>query len=72
MTGSSPTIPADNIIGLVAHLPHMETDELKALWAAHFDDTPISYRRSYMVPRLAFRIQEVTYGGLTEQALETL
>jgi hypothetical protein len=54
-----------SIAARVAALPGMTTAELKAMWRELFDaEPPIQNNRQYLVNRLAYRIQELAYGGL--------
>ena len=42
--------------------------ELKQLWRDYYRTEPPPYRRGFMAHALAYRIQELTYGGLSAQA----
>lgn len=48
------------------------TPTLKAKWRELFNTDPPAYNRRFLESRLAYRIQELAYGGLTEQTLERL
>lgn len=48
------------------------TSELKAKWREIFDSEPPPYNRRFLESRLAYRIQELTYGGLKPQTLARL
>jgi hypothetical protein len=54
----------DSIAAQVAALPKTPTPELKQMWRELFDKEPPGFSRSYMISRLAYRIQELAYGGL--------
>ena len=54
----------DSIAAQVAALPKMPTPELKQMWRDLFDKEPPTFSRSYLISRLAYRIQELAYGGL--------
>jgi Protein of unknown function (DUF2924) len=56
MTGS--------IAARVAALPKTPTPELKQMWRELFDKEPPAFSRNYLISRLAYRIQELAYGGL--------
>jgi hypothetical protein len=65
----------DSIAAQLAALPKTPTPELKQLWRELFDREPPGFSRSYLVSRLAYRIQELAYGGLkpaTRAKLDTL
>ena len=53
-----------NVAARVAALETMRTKELKALWREWFDHKPSSTRREHLISRLAYRVQELAYGGL--------
>ena len=57
-----------DVIGKVAALPSLENDELKKLWQELFDEPAPRKKRDYLIPRLAWRIQELAYGGLSDNA----
>jgi Protein of unknown function (DUF2924) len=54
----------DSIAAQVAALPKTPTPELKRMWRELFDREPPGFSRSYLISRLAYRIQELTYGEL--------
>src|SRR5262245_15630600 len=54
----------DNIAAQVVALPKKPTPELKQMWRELFDREPPGFSRSYLISRLAYRIQELAYGGL--------
>jgi hypothetical protein len=53
-----------SVAARVAALPKTPTPELKAMWRELYDKEPPGFSRSYLVSRLAYRIQELAYGGL--------
>ena len=62
----------DNIIGKVVALPTLKNDDIKKLWQELFDEPAPKKKRDYLIPRLAWRIQELAYGGLTDAAQERI
>jgi hypothetical protein len=54
----------DSIAAQVAGLPKKPTPELKQMWRELFDREPPGFSRNYLISRLAYRIQELAYGGL--------
>src|SRR6201996_3980947 len=44
----------------------------KAKWRALFDTEPPPYNRRFLENRLAYRIQELAYGGLKKETVERL
>jgi len=47
----------------LAALPSLPMPDLWALWDQHFPRRPSHRNRNYVESRLAYRIQELTYGG---------
>jgi hypothetical protein len=58
----------ENVIGKVAALTTLDHEKLKALWQELFDAPAPRKKRDYLIPRLAWRIQELAYGGFTSEA----
>ena len=54
----------DSIAARVAALPKTPTPELKQMWRELYDREPPGFSRGYLISRLAYRIQELAYGGL--------
>jgi hypothetical protein len=52
----------------VAVLPDLRISELKQLWRDLYGKEPPPYNRPYLMKRLAYRIQELAQGGLSEGA----
>ena len=63
------------VLAQLAALKTMATAELKTQWRKLNDSEPPPYNRRFLESRLAYRIQELAYGGLkpaTLKKLETL
>jgi hypothetical protein len=58
----------DSVLAQLTALPGKSTAELKQLWRELYDREPPSFNRDYLVKRLAYRIQELAYGGLSARA----
>jgi hypothetical protein len=56
----------------LAALKGAPAEVLKARWRELFDTEPPAYNRRFLESRLAYRIQELAYGGLSRQTLERL
>jgi hypothetical protein len=54
----------DSVLAQLAALPGKTTPELKQLWRDLYDREPPRYNRRFLESRLAYRIQELRYGGL--------
>ncbi len=55
---------SSSITARLAALPRTSMPDLKALWHELFGKPPPAFSRSYLISRLAYRIQELAYGGL--------
>ena len=55
-----------SILNQLAELDGLPPAELKERWRALFGNEPPAYNRPFLIKRLAHRIQELAYGGLSE------
>jgi len=55
---------APSVLRQVAELSDMALPALRRRWRELFESEPPSYGRAMMMKRLAYRIQELAYGGL--------
>jgi hypothetical protein len=62
----------NTVLARVAALKAMPTAKLKEQWAALFDTPPPPYNRRFLESRLAYRIQELAYGGLKPETVRRL
>ena len=62
----------DSALARVAALKAMPTPELKLQWQKLFDAPPPPYNRRFLESRLAYRIQELAYGGLKPETVKRL
>ncbi|MBV6636945.1 MAG: DUF2924 domain-containing protein [Mameliella sp.] len=56
----------------LAELKTTPTPELKTRWRELFDSEPPPFNRRYLESRLAYRIQELAYGGLKPETIRRL
>jgi hypothetical protein len=63
---------ADNIVAQIASLKKADTPALKARWRELFGAEPPPYNRRFLESRLAYRLQELAYGGLPDDAIARL
>lgn len=63
---------SDSVLRQVADLQRLTYEELKELWRTLNGGEPPAYNRQYITKRLAYRIQEIAYGGLSEDAHEKM
>jgi hypothetical protein len=61
-----------SVVARLAALKTTPTPGLKALWRELFAKEPPPYNRRYLEGRLAYRIQELAYGGLKPETIERL
>ena len=62
----------DLIPARVAALRTTSTTDLKQQWRDLFDSEPPPFNRRYLESRLAYRIQELVYGGLKPETVKRL
>jgi hypothetical protein len=60
------------VLAELAGLRGAPATALKAKWRALFDSEPPPYNRRFLESRLAYRIQELAYGGLKKETVERL
>lgn len=48
----------------IATLESLDRAELKAMWREYFTTEPVSENRKFYIARIAYRLQELTYGGI--------
>jgi hypothetical protein len=63
---------SETILAQIAALKEKSTAELRAMWRELFDREPPVLGRRYLEDRLAFRVQELHYGGLSDRARRKL
>jgi hypothetical protein len=64
--------PHEPILARLAALKAMSVNDLKTKWQALFDAPAPNNSRSFLEGRLAYRIQELTYGGPDKQTRRLL
>src|SRR5829696_3369854 len=63
---------ADPVLAQLAALKGASAPVLKAKWRSLFESEPPPYNRRFLESRLAYRIQELAYGGLKKETVERL
>lgn len=63
---------ADPVLAQLAALKTAQIADLKARWRDLFESEPPPYNRRFLEHRLAYRIQELAYGGLKAETVERL
>ena len=72
MTETIPTIPKDMVLPRLAALKTAPIADLKQQWRSLFGKEPPPFSRTYIQSRLAYRIQELAYGGLKPEIVARL
>jgi hypothetical protein len=62
----------DSVLTRVAALKTLPIPELKQQWRDLFESEPPPYNRRFLEHRLAYRIQELAYGGLKPSTVKRL
>jgi len=60
------------VLSQLAALQRMSVNELKAKWEALFDKPAPNNARAFLELRIGYRIQELTYGGLSRETRRVL
>lgn len=60
------------VLARIAALKTMPAPQLKKQWRELFDTEPPPYNRRFLESRLAYRIQELAYGGLKPETVKRL
>src|SRR5262245_5296761 len=63
---------SNSVLAQIGALKSMPVTALKARWRELFDAEPPPYNRRFLESRLAYRIQELAYGGLKPETLARL
>jgi hypothetical protein len=61
-----------SVLAQLAALKGAHAGALKGRWRELFDSEPPAYNRRFLESRLAYRIQELAYGGLKKDTVERL
>jgi hypothetical protein len=65
-------IPKQDVPARLAALPSADIRDLKEQWRSLFGTEPPPYNRRFLERRIAYRIQELAYGGLKPETLARL
>lgn len=66
------TTQAITTVAQIAQLPHLPMEKLWALWDDLFDRRPGHHQRTYLESRIAYRLQERAFGGLSSHVRRKL
>jgi len=67
-----PAVPPADVLGRLAALKTAPAAELQAQWRELFGKEAPPHNRAFLQSRLAYRIQELAYGGLKPETLRRL
>lgn len=56
----------------IADLENKTFKELKAIWNQYFENNPELASKPYLIRKIAYRVQELKYGGLPSHILKQL
>jgi hypothetical protein len=62
----------DTVLARLAEIRTMDIKALKGMWRDLYASEPPPYNRKFLESRLAYRVQELAYGGLKPEALRRL
>lgn len=62
----------DSVLKQIADLDNLSHEKLCELWRTLNGKDPAACNRPYLIKRLAYRIQEIAYGGLSDKARRTM
>ena len=66
------TSAGNGVLRQLAELETLDMAHLKERWRTLFGTEPPGYNRPFLVKRLAYRIQELAYGGLPQEVRERM
>jgi len=69
---NTPKIAPTKVLARLAALKTATTSDLKDQWREVFTADPPPYNRRFLESRLAYRIQELAYGGLKPEIIQRL
>jgi hypothetical protein len=61
-----------SLLRQINEIQRMSLNELRKKWVDLFGSDPANLSKQYLVRRLAYRVQELTYGGLSKTTREKL
>ena len=59
---------SDSTLKQIAQLGRLSPSQLEDRWRSLFGKAPPAYHRRFLIKRLAYRVQELVYGGLSKEA----
>ena len=68
MSGKNQDRTRNSVLRQMALLQSMSLGQLREKWLDLYGEKPPRYKKQFLIKRLAYRIQELFYGGLSGQA----
>ncbi len=62
----------ENVLSKIAQLTRLPLDELRTLWRELYEKDAPPFNRNFLEARLAYRLQEVAFGGISDETLQRL
>ena len=63
---------SNDVLSRIVGLKTMSIDQLKKTWRELYNTEPPAYNRRFLENRLAYRLQELAYGGLKTSTIKRL
>jgi hypothetical protein len=60
------------VLKQILALETKSVNELTKLWGSFYKHEPMSYGKTYLVSKIAYKIQELAYGGLSQETRKRL
>jgi hypothetical protein len=64
--------PSKTVLRRLAELDTLSTQDLRAKWRTLYSHGPPRFKRQFLIKHLAYRIQEIAYGGLENNTLRRM
>jgi hypothetical protein len=62
----------EHIISRIASLKTMPVNDLKKMWEELYESKPPAFNRGFLEARIAYRLQEIAFGGLDDSTTKKL
>lgn len=62
----------ENVLSKIAQLTRLPLDELRTLWLDLFEKEAPPFNRNFLEARLAYRLQEVAFGGIANETMQRI
>lgn len=62
----------ESVLRQINELSTLNMEQLRMRWKILYGTEPASYNKDFLMKRLAYRVQEIYFGGLSSQTKETM